>query len=99
MSKVADLDNGVAVYQATDEPEVKDNIYCERSYCSPDSEVFIYQRKVGDDAPVWKHESELVACHFGTGKNRFSAEGIRIRRSAERGVSSTAGRRRMESVN
>ena len=75
MSKVADLDNGVAVYQATDEPEVKDNIYCERSYCSPDSEVFIYQRKVGAGAPVRKHESELVACHFGTWEKQVLGRG------------------------
>ena len=32
--------NGVTVYQISDDPRLKNNIYCERSYCSPDSRYF-----------------------------------------------------------
>lgn len=58
---------GVIVHQVTDEERLTDNIYCERSYCTPDSRWFIYQRKVSDEGPVaWQFTAEFVACEFGT---------------------------------
>ena len=45
-------ENGVAVHQVTDDARLKDNIYCERSYCSPDSRFFIYQREISKEGPL-----------------------------------------------
>ena len=39
----------MTVYQVTDDARLKNNIYCERSYCSPDSRSFIYQRRTEAD--------------------------------------------------
>ena len=74
--RIAELDNGVVVYQVTDEPARKSNIYCERSYCSPDSRWFIYQREVAPDGPVsWQFTAEYVACEFGTWQTRVLGRG------------------------
>ena len=71
------LDNGSAVYQVTDEPALKDNIYCERSYCSPDSRWFVYQREVAPDGPSpWQFTAEYVACELGTWRTRVLGEGF-----------------------
>ena len=69
--------NGVVVYQVTDGPALVDNIYCERSYCTPDSRYFVYQRRCGPggDFP-WKHEAEYVACEFGTWQSLVLGRGI-----------------------
>jgi len=72
---VEELNTGVVVYQVTDEPELKDNIYCERSYCSPDSSFFIYQRHLPGDSPVYKTNAEIVACEFGSWDRRVIARG------------------------
>ncbi|MFC1452063.1 hypothetical protein ACFLSJ_01810 [Verrucomicrobiota bacterium] len=74
--RIEELENGAVVYQVTDEPTLKDNIYCERSYCSPDSRWFIYQRTVGPDDPTPRHAmAEYVACEFGTWRTRVLDRG------------------------
>ena len=78
--KVAEHENGVVVYQVTDDPTLKDNIYCERCYCSPDSRSFVYQRYLGtDDAKDRGGPREYVACDFGTWEKRSLGIGVRSR--------------------
>lgn len=72
---VENLDNSVRLYQITDDPGIKDNIYCERSYCAPDSSGFIYQRQISTDGPVWKFGAEFVFCQFGTWEERVIGRG------------------------
>ena len=73
------LDNGVTVYQVTDDPRLKCNIYCERPYCSPDSRRFLYARQVDraspQDASYWGQfvrasKWEYVLCDFETWEER-----------------------------
>ena len=74
---IEQLGNGVVVCQATDEPELKNNIYCERSYCSPDSRCFVYQRQVSTTGPVpWQFGAQYVACEFGTWEKRVLGRGF-----------------------
>jgi len=74
--KVQELDNGVAVYQVTDEPGWKDAIYCERCYCSPDSSFFVYRRKLRKAGPRWcDFIAEYIACDFGSWEMRKIGEG------------------------
>lgn len=58
-----ELDSGVVLQQVTDGPPLSDNIYCERSYCSPDSRYFVFKRFRDAPAP---DPIEYVACDFGT---------------------------------
>ena len=84
--KIEELENGVVVYQVTDEPRYKNNIYCERSYCSPDSRCFIYQRSVGSYHPQHgsqygskyggRFAAEYVACDFGAWETRVLGRGL-----------------------
>src|SRR5262249_614016 len=74
--KISELANGVSVYQVTDDARLKNNIYCERSYCSPDSQFFIYQRRTDTDPTAGRRASwEVVPCHFGTRKERVLGRG------------------------
>ena len=69
--RVSEEPNGVEVFQITDEPGVKDNLYCERSYCAPDSSFFVWRRQLpGDTGIPQKWFSEFVACEFGTWRER-----------------------------
>jgi hypothetical protein len=73
----ADLDNGVVVHQVTDGPALVDDIYCERSYCTPDSRYFVFQRYGGPGGDYdWKHQAEYIACEFGTWETRTLGRGI-----------------------
>lgn len=54
------LKNGVTVWQVTDEPNMASNIYCERSYASPDGRRFLYARREADS--TW----EYMLCEFGS---------------------------------
>lgn len=76
-SVVNECENGVVVHQVTDGPALVDNIYCERSYCTPDSRYFVYQRRCGPggDHP-WKYEAEYIACEFGTWETRVLGRGV-----------------------
>jgi len=40
--KVEEQDNGAIIYQITEAPLRKSNIYCETPYCSPDSKCFVF---------------------------------------------------------
>jgi hypothetical protein len=64
--RIQERGNGVVVYQVTDEPAPKNNIYCERSYCSPDSRLFLFAKPM-DKGPA---RVEYVACDFGTWRTR-----------------------------
>lgn len=82
-AKIAELDNGVVIYQITDTPMMKDNIYCERSYCSPDSRWFVYQRQPDGEQPrswipPWEQPPtvEYMACEFGSWRTRTLAQGL-----------------------
>ena len=70
IGKVEELDNGVVVYQATEEPEDAHNIYCEACYCSRDSSCFVYARSLRQGKGV---AHEYVACDFGTWEKRVLA--------------------------
>jgi len=74
--KIQELDNDVVVYQVTDEQQLKDNIYCERSYCSPDSRYFLFQRKTADDDQLkWKYLAEYEVCEFGSWESHVVGRG------------------------
>ena len=63
------LDNGVVVYQVTDDEQLKDNTYCERSYCAPDARWLVFQRQVSTEGPTeWHFSAEYIVCEFGTWK-------------------------------
>ena len=66
-------DNGVVVYQVTEDPLEKSNIYCELPYCSADSRVFVYQQQNPESAP---NRTEYVTCEFGTWKTDVIAQGL-----------------------
>jgi len=76
---VEQLDNGVTVYQVTDDPRLKCNIYCERPYCSPDGRRFLYARQTAGpdvrEATTWRQFSrssdwEFVLCEFDSWEER-----------------------------
>jgi hypothetical protein len=68
--------NGVEVWQVTDTPQTKDNIYCERSYCTPDSRFFVFQRDIEGSSPLVNHRMvEFVACEFGSWRLRVLGRG------------------------
>lgn len=68
---VEQLPSGVAVYQVTDHPAVKCNIYCERPYCSADSRSFLYARQADDDSGGW----DYLLCDFESWEERVVARG------------------------
>lgn len=69
---VEQLDNGVVVYQVTDDPGLISNIYCERPYCSADSRSFLYARHAPDSGGFgW----EYVLCEFDTWRERPVGKG------------------------
>ena len=69
--------NGVVVRQITHDSQEKNNIYCERSYCAPDSRFFVFQRRLPRKCR-WenKFQAEFIACAFATGKTWKIGEGI-----------------------
>ncbi len=72
MEPVEIFENGVVVYQATDEEADKSNIYCEFPWCPPDSHCFVYVRHAPEHAP---NVCEFVACDFGTWEKRLIGRG------------------------
>ena len=60
---VEEQTNGAVVYQITDDPLEKSNIYCELPYCSADSRFFVYEQKNAQPGP---NNTEYVTCEFGT---------------------------------
>ena len=79
---IEQLDNGVAVFQTTDEDAPKHNIYCEEGYALPDSSAFVYERTNPDRAP---NSAEYVLCEFGTWKKRVLGHGQTYPTLTERG--------------
>lgn len=74
--QVEQLDNGVAVYQVTEGAVLADNIYCEASYCTPDSRWFVYRRFPQPNVAKWKQPlSEFVAVEFGAWRERVLGRG------------------------
>ncbi len=60
MARLAErLENGVEVWQVSEEKSVVSNIYCERPYTSQDGRRFLYARRKGS---VW----EYMLCEFGS---------------------------------
>ena len=77
---IESFDNGVTVYQATDEPVDKSNIYCEFPWCPPEAQCFVYMRQAWSDVnPV-----EYVACEFGSWEKRLIGRGVSAFMSAGR---------------
>lgn len=71
MKTVERTADGVEILQVTDGPELVDNIYCEASYCTPDSRWFVYRRIVNPRVTDWKDlRVEYVAVEFETGRRR-----------------------------
>ena len=74
--RVGSFANGVEVWQVTDTPGKNDNIYCERSYCTPDSRFFVFQRDVDGHCPLVNHSMvEFVVGEFGTWEQRVLGRG------------------------
>ena len=74
--RIASCANGVELWQVTDTPGTKDNIYCERSYCTPDSRFFVFQRDTDGHCPLRNHRLvEFVVCAFGTWECRVLGRG------------------------
>ena len=72
MADIVDrLDNGVVVYQVTDSPHIKSNIYCERPYSSDDGRRFLYARQMDEEGADW----EYVLCEFGSWEERVVGRG------------------------
>ena len=71
--KLCEQDNGVAVYQVTENPGIKSNIYCEIPWCSADSRYFVYDQQTGNTP----NSSEYILCEFGTWKTQPLGSGIR----------------------
>jgi hypothetical protein len=81
------LANGVEIWQVTDTPGTKDNIYCERSYCTPDSRFFVFQRDVEGPCPLPNHRMvEFVVCEFGTWQLRVLGRGYSYGEIAPKGA-------------
>ena len=70
---IGEQDNGVVVYQVTEESLLKSNIYCELPYCSADSRIFVYERKNPEHAP---NSTEYVTCEFGIWKAEVAGRGL-----------------------
>ncbi len=72
--KLREEGNGFTVYQVTENPGIKSNIYCEIPWCSPDSRYFVYdQRTDGGD----RNPNEYFCCEFGTWRTQSIGKGIR----------------------
>ena len=85
--RVSQLDNGVTVFRVTDDPQLKDNIYCERSYCTPDSRWFVFERNLGPcPSYPWKYYAEYVACEFGSWRMRSLGQGVSYPEVSEQGT-------------
>lgn len=70
---IHDTADGVRVYQVTDTPVLKDNIYCERSYGTPDGRAFVFQQQVAGAGS--QNPTEFIACDFGTWQTRVLGRG------------------------
>ena len=68
----ATLDNGVTIFQATDELIDKSNIYCEFPWCPPSGRCFVYVRQAIGDAV---NPSEFVMCQFGSWEKQVIGRG------------------------
>ena len=80
IGRVVERENGVKVYRATDEAEPKNNIYCERSYCSPDSRAFVYTRFLDtEDHNDIRSPREYVLCEFGSWASHVIGRGAPCR--------------------
>ena len=71
--KLREQDNGVVVYQVTEDAFRKSNIYCELPYCSADSRVFVFARKNPACAP---NDTEYIACEFGAWETEIIGRGL-----------------------
>ena len=71
--KVSEHENGVAVYQVTEDLLEKSNIYCETPWCSADGKNFVYQQTPAGNGP---NRSEYILCEFGTWKARSAGRGL-----------------------
>ena len=80
IGKIAQRENGVKVYRVTEEPAPKNNIYCERSFCSPDSKAFVYARALdtGDHRDT-QTSREYVLCEFGSWSRHVIGRGAPYR--------------------
>jgi hypothetical protein len=70
---LAELPNGVNLYQVTTDKLEKSNIYCELPYCSADSRVFVYQQQNPNNDI---NRTEYVTCEFGTWKTEIIGCGL-----------------------
>ena len=81
--EVEALDNGVVVYQVTDDSREKCNIYCEQPYCSADSRMFVYEQKRPESTP---NDTEYVMCEFGSWKTEILGRGLRAPGMSHAGI-------------
>ena len=70
---VTEQDEGAVVYQVSEGPLEKSNIYCELPYCSADSRVFVYEQQNPETAP---NTTEYCVCEFGTWKTEIAGRGL-----------------------
>lgn len=68
--------DGIVIHQVTDGDVWVDNIYCEASYCTPDSRWFVYRRFPQPHVAKWKDlAGEFVAAEFGVWDERVLGRG------------------------
>jgi len=70
--RVAQQDTGSTVYQVTEDPLSKSNIYCEIPYCSADSRYFVYSQANPEHD---RNRAEYVICELGTWKMHSGGRG------------------------
>jgi hypothetical protein len=85
--KQIELENGVVIYQVTDENRMVSNIYCERPYCSRDSRRFLCARQVNDVPLHYLWEYNIIATvrnagEYVSGNIVILAKGVECRRIA-----------------
>jgi hypothetical protein len=74
--KIAEYENGVIIEQVTDCEALKDNIYCESSYCPEDSRGFVYQKKIRDLPFENKYEVEFILYNFSEDSEQVIGTGL-----------------------
>ena len=71
--KIREQENGVTVYQVTEDEHLKSNIYCETPWCSADGRNFVYQHIGVDGGP---NNTEYILCEFGTWETQRIGRGL-----------------------
>ena len=70
--RLTQQDTGSTVYQVTEDPLSKSNIYCEIPYCSADSRYFVFSQTNPEHV---RNRAEYVICELGTWETHIGGWG------------------------